>query len=677
MFELGDISAKQLFTEYWRKKPLFLKGGARLLLEREITVAELRMLCDRIERTRPTSVTRDNGCIFAHRLDEGSVELRDIVNGLKDRLSSQHIWFDGAYTRDARGLGCRYDHSDTFLLQQSGTGRWRLCSPDVLSVRELRQRMLDSPGAGLTHMPDECHEYVVEEGDLLYIPLFWGHWGVSEGGSSLSVSLVLNADNALDLLLPALREILYEDRAWWFPLPQIPIRGRDHANSEAPRPIDQYFDALLESFARPSFRRRAKAAWWRAGYLRRTEEFSRRPSTSPYARQTRRVRPEDLDLDPGAVDRIFGPDAARPDPEAVAAPGDDAASQLRSMLAGRVLRDLFDVALSSHAYFPKSAGPIVEIARTLGAADLSIVAPLIARPETTSWLWRMSEAVEFQHASYFEEIAHPAARLFLPALLTVPGALRGWALQVGRSDERGINLLASGRRLASPVPLGTRMEVELVGPILRFSSTAGRMVEFPASAVSDRGRVDVGSGFFVEDLPEAHGGIVVLDRDAWIFGQYPRGRRFGARTLAVGADPSLLSAVDEQIRLIDETWPELFSELTTTITLALPLSGRDAKAQTVPPFLGAVAMTAGGTAGDLVEELGRTKARLVTAVGLAFDGPARQSERRRFEDAVAMVYRRAFEELAGIDGGTSPKPFKGTLSAWGHAFLDALLTLMK
>lgn len=674
MFELGDISAEQFFTDYWRKKPLFLKGGARLVLDREITVTELRMLCDRLERVRPTAVHRDNGCIFAHRVEEVSMELRSIAGGIENRLSSRHVSFDVAYASDAQGRGCRYDHSDTFVLQQSGSERWRLCSPDVLSVRELRQRMLDTPGAGLTHMPDECHEYLVEPGDLLYIPLFWGQWGVAEGGSSLSASLVVNADNALDLLLPALRGLLSEDRAWWYPLPQIP-RGEE---APVPELIDQFFDTLLEAFARPSFRRRAKLAWWKAGYLGQVEERAKGADfTAPYTRKKRRARFEDLGLDPKAVERLREAEVSPPDPEASAAPGDRSASQLRLMLARRVLRELFDVALSSHAHFPGRADSIVEIARALCRADLSAVAPLVARPEMTSWLWRMSEAVEFQHVSYFEEIAHPAPRLFLPALLTLPGELRGQAFQVGRSDERGINLLAFGRRLESPVPLGTRMEVELIGPMLRFSSAAGRMVELPADAVSDHGRVDVGSGFFVDDLPQAHGGVTVLDRDAWVFGQYPRGRRFGARSLAAGSEASLRSHVDRHARVIEATWPELFAELSMTITLALPLSGRDGRAQTVPPFLGAVALTERAAAADLVEEMGRTKARLLTSVGLVFEGPVRASDRQRFEDAVAAVYRRAFEELTGVETSGRAGSFQGPLSPWGRAFLDALLTLMK
>ena len=38
--ELGEISEASFFAEYWRKKPLFVKGGARRFLGRDITYLE-------------------------------------------------------------------------------------------------------------------------------------------------------------------------------------------------------------------------------------------------------------------------------------------------------------------------------------------------------------------------------------------------------------------------------------------------------------------------------------------------------------------------------------------------------------------------------------------------------------------------------------------------------------
>jgi hypothetical protein len=674
VFELGEISAKRFFAEYWRRKPLFLKGGARLLLQRTVSIAEFRMLCDRLERDRPKAVLRKPGCIFAERIDQVSAELANIARDQQQRLSCRDIWFDGAYAVADDSLGSHYDKSDCFVLQQVGTERWRLCPPETLPPKELRARMLEKSD-GLVHMPDECHEYVVEEGDLLYVPLFWGHWAVSEGGPSLTLSMVLGANNAIELLLPALAHVLAEERAWWYPLPQVPLEG-EQKGARPPPLLEQYFDVLLETFAKPDFAARAKSIWWRSGYLppRPPEEPVRRDPAAP------RKRPEDIGLNPLAIARLVGSEITPPDPDAAAAPGDKAVLRLRLLLARRVMGDLFELALSSRDLFSESpaSAAVLHIAWTLQHADLETIAPLIARPEVTSWLWRMSEALAFKQMSYFEEIASPATRLFFPALLTVRAHLRGSTMPIGRSHERGINLLAVGRRISSPVPLGTRMNVSVLGPLLRFSSAAGTLVEFPAETVMDRGTVDVGSGFYVEDLPSSRDAdIVVLDRDGWIFGQYPRGGRFGARPLAETQVTTLVDAVDRHVRAIGQAWPELANDLSTLITLALPLSGRDARAQSAPPFLGAVALTENARASDLVAELGRTKARLIASVGLAFDRPFRLEARERFEEAVAGAYRRAFEELAGLEISAEARPFSETLSPWGRAFMDAVFALMK
>jgi hypothetical protein len=673
VFELGEISAKRFFADYWRKKPLFLKGGARLLLDRTVTVSDFRTMCDRLERIDPAAVSRKTGCIYAERLEEASTDLKSAALAQQRRLSCRKVWFEGTYALAGESLGSHYDKSDSFVLQQVGTERWRLCPPEMMPPRELRARMLGL-NDGLVHMPDECHEYLLEEGDLLYVPLFWGNWAVPEGGASLALSLVLAGSNAVDLLLPVLARLLSEDRAWWYPLPQVPLDEKDTAHP--PAVVEQYFDALLESFGKPEFATRAKAIWWRDGYLppRPKEGPLRRDPSAP------KKKPEDVGLNPMLMARLLGDEVAPPDPEAAAAPGDPSMHQLRRLLARRVMSDLFETALLSREDFQESpaSGSILHIAWALQHADLDAIAPLIARPEITSWLWRMSEALAFKQRSYFEEIAGPATRLFFPALLSVRTHLRGSNLPMGRSHERGINLLALRRRITSPVPLGTRMNVALLGPMLRFSSAAGTLVEFPADTLSDQGTVDVGSGFYIEDLPVTeHGEITVIDRDAWIHQQYPRGGRFGARPLAESTPQTLLEQVERHAVAIENAWPELARDLARSITLALSLSGRDARAQTAPPFLGSVALTDNARAADLVAELGRTKARLIASVGLAFDRPVRLDLRERFEEAVAGAHRRAFEELAGLEISATVKPFTDSLSPWGSAFMESVFALMK
>ena len=284
MFALGELTKEVFFAEYWRKRPLFVKGGARQLLDRKIDAVEFRKICDRMARNHPELVSRRPGCVFAQNLNMGSDDLAARARQVESSTSCQHVWFDGVYATSDEGIGCHYDHSDNFVLQQSGTKHWRLCDPARLPEQELRARMLEHPGAGRIDMPDGSPEFRVEAGDLLYIPLFWGHWGVSMGGASMSISLVMNADNALDHLLPLLRESLDDRAEWWRPLPQILLEDR---TQPAPPEIIEHLKRLVGAFQDPAWQEKAVETLWRLGYQTPRAERERvaaeRAAADPYA----------------------------------------------------------------------------------------------------------------------------------------------------------------------------------------------------------------------------------------------------------------------------------------------------------------------------------------------------------------------------------------------------------
>ncbi|MEQ9496615.1 MAG: cupin domain-containing protein [Deltaproteobacteria bacterium] len=219
MFGVGDIPAEAFFAEYWRQRPVLVKGAARSLADVSVDAAELRILCDRLERARPGIVRRRGRSLFGQYLDLGSPELARISDRYKTITACTRVWFDGVIASEGEGLGAHYDHSDNFVMQQEGVKRWRLGPPDRIPQADLHRRMLDDPEAGGYDMPDDAQEFILEPGDVLYIPLFWGHDGVSVGGPSTSLSLVLNADTPLDVLLPAMRDALKDDEDWWRPLP--------------------------------------------------------------------------------------------------------------------------------------------------------------------------------------------------------------------------------------------------------------------------------------------------------------------------------------------------------------------------------------------------------------------------------------------------------------------------
>jgi 50S ribosomal protein L16 3-hydroxylase len=79
-----------------------------------------------------------------------------------------------SYASDGGGVGPHVDAYDVFLLQLQGRRRWR-----IGRVRD--RRLIDGAPLKLLRRFDPTQEWVLEPGDLLYLPPQWGHDGVALG----------------------------------------------------------------------------------------------------------------------------------------------------------------------------------------------------------------------------------------------------------------------------------------------------------------------------------------------------------------------------------------------------------------------------------------------------------------------------------------------------------------
>ncbi len=200
---LGGLTPRQFMRRHWQRKPLLIRQalpGFEPLLSR----AQLFALADREEVESRLIVREPEG---RWRLRHGPFT-RAALPPLKRRgwtllVQGVDLHVDAAhrlmrrfrFVPDARlddlmvswaseggGVGPHYDSYDVFLLQAHGRRRWRIGRLKDPALQD------DVPLKILRHFEPE-QEWVLEPGDMLYLPPRWGHDGVAEGGECMTYSI--------------------------------------------------------------------------------------------------------------------------------------------------------------------------------------------------------------------------------------------------------------------------------------------------------------------------------------------------------------------------------------------------------------------------------------------------------------------------------------------------------
>lgn len=110
-----------------------------------------------------------------------------------------------SFATDGGGVGPHFDRYDVFLLQASGRRRWRIGRQKDLRLRE---------GLPLKILADfhPEHEWVLEPGDMLYLPPRYAHDGVAEG-ECMTYSVGFRAPTGGDLARDVLLRLSESDDA--------------------------------------------------------------------------------------------------------------------------------------------------------------------------------------------------------------------------------------------------------------------------------------------------------------------------------------------------------------------------------------------------------------------------------------------------------------------------------
>lgn len=194
---LGGMTANEFLKNYWHKKPLLIKnaipGFNGLLTPEELA----GLACE--DEVQSRIVEEIKGKWHA---SHGPFNEDDFVN-LPETPDPKHRWtllvqsvnhhlheasellsrfnfipharLDDlmvSYAPDGGGVGPHFDSYDVFLLQGQGKRLWRISDQTDLTLVE---------GAPLCILKsfDTTQEWLVEAGDLLYLPPHLAHWGIA------------------------------------------------------------------------------------------------------------------------------------------------------------------------------------------------------------------------------------------------------------------------------------------------------------------------------------------------------------------------------------------------------------------------------------------------------------------------------------------------------------------
>jgi len=211
----GDISVETFLEDYWQKKPLLIKNAfpeaeswisadelAGLSLEENIESRIVQELegSQWSLRTGPFSESElqampDNKWTLLiqaidHYLPEFS-QLMDAFNFIPNwRIDDVMV----SYATDGGSVGPHYDHYDVFLIQGSGQRHWQvgqLCDDETSLLPDLPVRILSDF--------KEAQSWVVNPGDMLYLPPAMAHNGVAVG-ECMTISVGFRAPSHKEIM---------------------------------------------------------------------------------------------------------------------------------------------------------------------------------------------------------------------------------------------------------------------------------------------------------------------------------------------------------------------------------------------------------------------------------------------------------------------------------------------
>lgn len=212
---LGGLTAREFLRDYWQKKPLLIRQAlpnfespisadelAGLALEEEI---ESRLVIENGEqpwelRRGPFAEDTFNNLperdwtLLVQAVDQFIPEVAELLENFRFLPSWRIDDVMISFAAPGGGVGPHYDNYDVFLLQAQGQRRWKIgqmCDADSAVLEHADLRILADFA--------QTDEWVLEPGDMLYLPPRLAHYGIAED-DCMTYSVGFRAPSAAEVL---------------------------------------------------------------------------------------------------------------------------------------------------------------------------------------------------------------------------------------------------------------------------------------------------------------------------------------------------------------------------------------------------------------------------------------------------------------------------------------------
>lgn len=212
---LGGITAREFLRDYWQKKPLLIRQAipdfespidadelAGLALEEEV---ESRLVIEHGERPWElrrgpfaedafSTLPEREWTLLVQAVDQFVPEVAELLEHFRFLPSWRIDDVMISFAAPGGSVGPHFDNYDVFLLQAQGKRNWKI------------GQMCDSESPLLQHADlrilaefEESAEWVLEPGDMLYLPPRLAHFGIAED-DCMTYSVGFRAPSAAEVL---------------------------------------------------------------------------------------------------------------------------------------------------------------------------------------------------------------------------------------------------------------------------------------------------------------------------------------------------------------------------------------------------------------------------------------------------------------------------------------------